>query len=65
MPNSGRVDICAKRRNLLENYKKYYYEMYQQGFNLSFRVYLKCCQIKKCPAQKDVKSRMSTLYLSK
>ena len=64
MPNPGKVEICAKRRDLLENYKGYYFKFYQQGFDLSFRVFLKCCEIKKCPAQKTIKSRMNVEILN-
>ena len=57
MSTAGKVEICAKRRNLLEKYKEYYYKMYQQGFALSFRVFLKYREMKKCPAQKVIKSQ--------
>ena len=57
MPTPGKVEEYAKRRDLLEKYKKYYFKFYQQEFNLSFRVFLKCCEMKKCPAQKAIKSQ--------
>ena len=53
MATLSAVQIVERKQRMLQNYKPFYINMYGSvGLKLSFLVYLKCTEAKKCPATK-------------